>query len=492
MSVIDISPSERRLKELEQENRLYKIILDYISEGVQISDSNEIMVYYNKACEQMENVSREECVGKSVYELYATTGNTQENTIHRNVLKTGVPVVNSCTQYMTNGRIVDIISSTYPFNIGNELTGVFSVIRDASQTRKYLHEIFSLKKYIHNEAKYKEQVKLHYTFDKIVHSSKIMRDTITTAKKVAANNSNVLIYGETGTGKELFAQSIHSASIFFEGPFIAINCAAIPEALLESLIFGTEKGAFTGAVDKIGLFEQAENGTLFLDEINTMSLMLQSKLLRAIQERAFRRIGGKTTRKVFCRIISAVNKDPLVEIANSNLRKDLYYRIAAVTVFIPPLQQREDDILLLANHFVDKFNKIFSSKIKKIDENVEGFFEKYNWPGNVRELEHVIESCMNMVNIGDEVLKKDHFPAYLYDKFFWGGGIDNPPLTIDAEYAAVGYGEGFLKKQLEEAEKRIIKHCLDKNKGNITQAARELGLHRQALQYRIKKMNIRE
>jgi arginine utilization regulatory protein len=494
MDKLDLHSMTERLKQLERENYLFRFILDHISDGVQISDQNLIMIYYNKACEAIENISREDCIGKSSKVIYGTTQHTERVLCLNNVLKNGAPVLGRCNQYLSQGKITNIVASTYPVKIDDDWIGVASILRDTTQVRQYLDEIFSLKRYIHNENKDGLKNSTQYTFDSIIHGSKIMQDTIHLAKKVATNNSNVLIYGETGTGKELFAQSIHNASIFFAGPFIAINCAAIPETLLESLLFGTEKGAFTGALDKSGLFESAENGTLFLDEINSMSINLQSKLLRVLQEKIFRRVGGKTDRKIFCRIITAINKDPLLEIKAGNLRNDLYYRIASVTILIPPLRDRNNDIMLLAKHFVDKFNKIFSANITEINADIVKLFNEYSWPGNVRELEHIVESCMNMINMDDEVLDEKHFPIYLHNKFFCEAPTkkDNYLATCPdslLKNSSDDYGDGFLKEQLENVEKDIIAACLSKNKGNITKTAKELGIHRQALQYRMRKLN---
>lgn len=469
-----------KLRALEQENRWLKTVLDAIHEGVQLSNKEGVTVFYNRACERFEGLRREDVVGKKITEVYDVT---EETSTQLNVLRTGVPVVEQYHQYYTvDGKRVDVIASTYPYYEGNEIVGVYSINRDVTKMKEFMARTIELQRYLSAGKKNDSRSNgTRFSFADIIGNSDVIKQVIAAAQKIARNNSSVLIYGETGTGKELFAQSIHNASLYADGPFIAINCAAIPETLLESLLFGTVKGAFTGAVEAPGLFEQAENGTLFLDELNSMGLHLQAKLLRVIQDKSIRRIGDNTQRTVNCRIISSTNKDPLEAVRDGQIRQDLYYRLSAVTLHLPPLRERIEDVAVLSSYFLQKYNKQFGTSIVSISEQLLDLFMKHPWPGNVRELEHVIESAMNMVDSEEKTLTLSHLPLYLRKRFT--GQIHN--------YQAQVKPSGKLNEILQEVEKKIIEDTLRKNGGNISQTAQDLGIFRQALQYRIKRYNIK-
>lgn len=328
----------------------------------------------------------------------------------------------------------------------------------------------------------------HYTFKDIVGHNKSMVKTIDFAHKIARHNSSVLIIGETGTGKELFAHSIHNGSNFANGPFIAINCAAIPETLVESVLFGTVQGAYTGAINNEGLLYQAHNGTIFLDEINSLNLDSQAKLLRFLQDKTIRSVGDNIPRKISCRVISAVNKDIDEEIKSHKIREDLYYRLATVVLHIPPLKERIDDIPVLVQYFINKYSKEFNNHIKDVDNELMALFINYKWPGNVRELEHVIESAMNFVEKNEKTLRLSHLSTFLQRKFSTVSTkhTNNYNTKTHATYSL----EKPLHEILEEVERQIIVERLIKNCGNISQTSKELGIFRQALQYRIKKYKI--
>ncbi|HHT62569.1 MAG TPA: sigma 54-interacting transcriptional regulator, partial [Clostridia bacterium] len=274
---------------------------------------------------------------------------------------------------------------------------------------------------------------------------------------------------------------LHNYSSHSQEPFIAINCAAIPETLLESSLFGTVKGAFTGAVDNPGLFEQAGKGTLFLDEINSMSPALQAKLLRVLQEKYVRRLGGKTDIPIYCRVISSINVDPWECISRGELRKDLFYRIAVISLYVPPLRERKDDIDILIDYFLKKFQKIYGRRSIKISPEMRIFLMKYQWPGNVRELEHVIESAITMLG-EDKIIKTDHLPQYLKIKL---SQQEQGILDITTREP------GTLSHILAEVESQAIKEALRKYQGNITKAAAALGISRQNMQYRMRKLGIK-
>ena len=318
-----------------------------------------------------------------------------------------------------------------------------------------------------------------YIFDDIIGKSESMQETIAMAKRFAVKKMPVMIYGETGTGKEMFAQSIHNASPYMSGAFVPINCGAIPETLLESTLFGTVKGAFTGAIDSPGLFEKAENGTIFLDEINSMPIALQVKLLRALQEKEVRRIGDTKTRKINCRILSATNKMPMEAIRDGEMREDLFYRLSTGLIFVPPLRERHSDVLLLANEFIQRFQEIFNTNIESLSQEVKDVFLNYDWPGNVRELEHVIEGAMMLVTENDKEITLRHIPENIYHKRDFDI-IDTKKIRKKIN----------LQEETANFEKALIKKALRENRGNITASANSLGIHRNALYRKIEKYKI--
>lgn len=255
----------------------------------------------------------------------------------------------------------------------------------------------------------KRQIKRQYDFSKIIGESDSMRKIINEVKKIASARSNVLLLGETGTGKELIARAIHFNSNRADKPFIPINCSAIPENLLESELFGHVKGAFTGAiVTKKGLFEEASGGTIFLDEIGDLSINLQSKLLRVLEDQEIRPVGGTQSIKVDIRFISATNKDIVSAVKEGSFREDLFYRINVITIKLPPLRERKEDIELLVRHFIQKFSIELGKKVNDIDEEALRYIKKYNWPGNIRELQNVIERAILISD--SSIISSEHLP----------------------------------------------------------------------------------
>jgi DNA-binding NtrC family response regulator len=294
--------------------------------------------------------------------------------------------------------------------------------------------------------------------------------------KVARSEaSTVLVQGESGTGKELVAKWIHYSSNRAEKPFIAINCAAVPATLLESELFGHEKGAFTDAkATKKGLFELADGGTVFLDEIGDMEMGMQAKLLRFLEDRSFRRIGGGRVYTVDVRIISATNKDLQKSIEEKSFRNDLYYRLQVIPIFLTPLRERKEDIIALATHFVELYNKDFNKKVQGIAGMAERMMLDYSWPGNVRELKNVIERAIILGN--DETLLMEHLPLEIVAKAAAQGGAPMaafrlPPEGID----------------IEEVEKELIRQALEITEWNQSKAAKKLNLGIDAFRYRMKK-----
>jgi transcriptional regulator with PAS, ATPase and Fis domain len=302
-----------------------------------------------------------------------------------------------------------------------------------------------------------------------------MKNVLAMMDKVAKSEAaTVLVQGESGTGKELVAKWIHYKSNRADKPFVAINCASVPSALLESELFGHEKGAFTDAkVTKKGLFELADGGTIFLDEIGDMEIGMQAKLLRFLEDRTFRRVGGTKVITVEIRIISATNKDLLKAIEEKTFRNDLYYRLQVIPIFLPPLRERKEDILQLANHFIESFDKEFNKHVKGISSMAEKMLVEYNWPGNIRELKNVIERAIILGN--DETLLLEHLPLEIIAK----GSSAAPPMT-----SIKLPPEGI---DIEEVEKELIHQALETSDWNQSKAAKKLNLGIDAFRYRMKK-----
>ena len=313
-------------------------------------------------------------------------------------------------------------------------------------------------------------LKEKYTFSNIIGKSPVMQDVFDTIRMVSKTQSNILVIGESGTGKELVARAIHVDSDRAGGPFTTIDCATIPAEIMESELFGHEKGAFTGAHEKkIGMLEHANNGTVFLDEIGDLDLNLQKKLLRFLQEREILRVGGAVRIKLNVRIIAATNKDLDQELLQKNFREDLYYRLNVVTIKIPPLRERRDDIPLLANHFLEKLDRVEGKMIKGLDEAVLNAFLSYDWPGNVRELQNVVERayilCPNIT------ISPKYLPAKLQ------------PLS--------GKGpEPFGEMNLVETEKRLVIKALNNTDWNQSKAADVLGISRKQLRTKMKNLGL--
>lgn len=329
----------------------------------------------------------------------------------------------------------------------------------------------------------KGQLKKRYNFDQIVGKSKKMQEVLHSLEKIVDTGVTVFIQGESGTGKELLARAIH-----FNGPrknraFVAVNCAAIPDSLLESELFGHEKGAFTGAVSRrIGKFEQANGGTLFLDEIGDMPASTQVKILRVLQERKFQRVGGAETVEVDVRVISATNKYLEEEMKKGNFREDLYYRICVYPIFVPPLRQRMDDIPELTAFFIEKFNKNYRRRVKAILPRTMDYLINYDWPGNVRELENILER--SFLNSTDGVLAPEHLPITITSF--------KEDLSTSDSYIDLKKVVSLTKKitPLKELEKAVLMQALRLTNYNMSNAASELGIGRTTLYRKLQKYRI--
>ncbi|MBW6463104.1 MAG: sigma 54-interacting transcriptional regulator [Bacillota bacterium] len=454
--------------------------MDIIEDGIHIVDKKGVTVFYSAALEKIENNRSSNVVGKHIREVYKLD---EDSSILLKVLRSGVAVKNHHTTYLTQkGTEINIITNTYPIYNDSEIIGAVSINSNITSNKQLVDTVIDLQRQLYSNV---TKNGTRYTFKDIIGESIAINNAVKLAQRIALNMSPVLIYGETGTGKELFAQSIHNHSLRANGPFLAVNCAAIPETLLESVLFGTSKGAFTGAEDKTGLFEEADQGTLFLDEISSMNITLQSKLLRVIESKMVRRLGGKTDIKVNPRIISAINSDPHLAIKKNRLRQDLYYRLAVVTLSVPPLRDRMSDIPLLMHYFVKTINRIMNKKVRELSPDIVAVFQQHNWPGNVRELQHAVEHAMNYAEDETETLELRHIPPHFLKKYSTTGSDLKDTIDLDGK-------ENSLKEILQQIEIEIIKKTMDKNDHNITRTAQSLGMSRQNLQQRLRRLEIRD
>ncbi|MDR2301038.1 MAG: sigma 54-interacting transcriptional regulator [Deltaproteobacteria bacterium] len=469
---------------------LYEMMLKVVNklkESVIVCDAYSRILLLNEAASTMDSIPVNKVFGMPIGSMYLM--NSDSYLAIPKVIEDKKPLLDLRQRYTTMyGKDVDIVSSNYPIIEGGQTLGGFSVMQDWTQIDELNRRIIDLqsklveKNYPGTKHKPGQALAVKYRFKDIIHISSSMRKVIENCRQVAKSDSSVMIYGETGTGKEMISQSIHGASKRADKSFIAINCAAIPENLLESMLFGTEKGAYTGAERREGLFEQATGGTLLLDEINSMNIGLQSKLLRVLQDGVVRRVGGNTEIRVDVRVLSNINMPPDQAISENRLRRDLFYRLGVVNINLPPLRVRKDDIPLLTNTFIQQLNKKHLKNIADVDAATMELFLTYDWPGNVRELYHVIEHAMNVVPEDTCLITPDHVPEHI-------SGPANPALAPNGE--ANPDGSLSLNQILGDVKTRVLTKALQDNGGNISKTARALGLSRQNLQYRLKKLKVK-
>ena len=475
----DISEKKR----LEEHEQIYKACLDSITDlNLFACDATGTIILYNNASAKSDSVKSHSILGKSMYEVFGQ----ESDTAIRKALSTGEPVLDLESTYDIGGRTVRNLGSAYPIRSGDKIIGAFSINRPYEGVRNLLMRSIALQKQLISVSG-KKHNGTTYDFNSIIGYSEVQRHAVEIAKRAAGSAAPVLIYGETGTGKELFAQSIHNASPDASEPFLAINCAAIPEALLESTLFGTVKGAFTGADNMDGLIEQAGEGTLYLDEINSMSLALQSKLLRVLQERIYRRVGGNKDLPVRCRFISSCNTFPLECVDNGTFRKDLYYRLAVVSIEVPPLRNRRGDVEILVQHFLEMYSQIYGVREIKVSQRLLDYLDKYSWPGNVRELRHIIESSLLQLNPGEDLDFK-HLPDVFLKELEKQN--NRSPNNNWKQMLSIPESKYDLEEKIREFRRSAILEALRECNGNITQAAKKIGYNRSTLQYQIEKLQI--
>ncbi len=414
-------------------------------------------------------------VGKHMLEVFKTL--TEETSSVMRVIKTGEPILNEIQEFPYDSYVVRSINTTMPIKENGKLVGVANMIRYLDGPFKRNEIVIDLKE--------KKDFGIRYHIDDIEGCSESISYLKQKIRMVSETDSAVLIYGETGVGKELVAQSIHGLSSRRNNRFVSQNCAAIPESLLESIIFGTVKGAYTGAENRPGLFEISKGGTLFLDEINSMEITLQAKILRAIEDNEVTRIGSNTPIKTDVRIISALNENPMDCIKNKKLRRDLFYRLSTVEIDIDPLRKRKEDISYMTDYYINYFNKRMNRAIIGIDEDVEKIFSRYEWPGNVRELRNVLEGAFNIAT--SRKIKKKYLPNYLLQEF----DVEGIEMA-DEHIIRWSNGEDFnLDEAIKEYERNIIISALH-NSRNLSEAAKKLGISRQNLNYKLNKHSLLE
>ena len=450
-------------------------IIESIDEGIHFIDKDSNTVIYNNSMAKLEQMNKEEVLNKPFINV-ARTMDIKNSTLLQ-VIKNKKTIKNNVQRYLNkDGKEVTTINTTLPIIVDNELIGALEISKDMTQIQTLTEQIIKLKD-IKNINKHNPE-KLGYEFDDIVGGSDAIKKALTVSKKAAKSDATVLIYGETGTGKELISQSIHYASKRSNKPFIAQNCAALPENLLEGILFGTVKGGFTGAIDRPGLFEQANKGTILLDEINSMPIQLQAKLLRVLQEGYVRRVGGTKDIPVDVRVIATTNENPMDILEEGKIRKDLYYRLNVIYIQIPPLRERGNDIVLLSNEFIEKYNKKLDKNVKAISVEGVKMLRSHYWQGNVRELENTIYSSMSMME-DEKILTEDMI------------NISNHKTNTAENSYIVDIEAKPLDCIIEEIEERYIIEALEKAENNVTKAAAILGLARQNLQYKMKKYNMK-
>jgi len=489
-SIVDIKNYNLKLLTLDPINQsdylkdmvyIYEAIIDSLNDGVLLTNKDGEILIYNKAMEELEKRSRSDMVGKKIWDAYQYMD--PEKSEHMKVFKSKEAIINRYKAHAYNdGNPIYKTYSTIPLENNGETWGVYSISKDETKLRSLLSEISDLKRNFNQMDTEEKEIKnngTRYTFADIVGSSEVTKKVIREAQAVAWLDNSILLVGDTGTGKEVFAQSIHNFGKRKPEPFIGINCSAIPENLLESILFGSVRGAYTGAVDSSGLFEEAGKGTLFLDELNSMPLSMQTKLLRVLQERSVRRVGGKDIYHIKCRVVSAMNEDPYKLIEEGKLRQDLFYRISGYNIYIPKLIERGNDLFSLAKYYILKYNSIMNKNITDVSLELRELMATHPWPGNIRELSHFIENLMIRVDESDNTLRIENIPDYIMDI-----------MRVKSEGLPEIERQINLQDKLDSMEKKIIIEELNKNFWNVLKTARVLGVTRQSLIYRMKKLDI--
>ncbi|MBC2716333.1 MAG: sigma 54-interacting transcriptional regulator [Desulfobacteraceae bacterium] len=443
------SPDE--LKETATE-----IILESISDGVFTVDHNWKIMSFNRAAEEITGIYRNEAIGKHCWEVFRSNM-CESDCALKKTMKEGKSFINTFTHIINSEKkqIPITVSTSLLKDKKGKIIGGVETFRDHTLVEELRKELAA-----------------SYRMGDIVSASPEMKNIFNILPQIAESDSTVLIEGETGTGKELAARAIHNLSMRKENPFVTINCGALPDTLLESELFGYKAGAFTNAVkDKPGLFAIAEGGTLFLDEIGDTSAAFQARLLRVLEEKEFQPLGAVKKEKANVRVIAATNKKLSHLVEEKTFRHDLYYRINVVSLNLPPLKQRMEDILLLVEHFIAKLNRIRGKSVSGIDQQALEILMSHDFPGNIRELENIIEHAFVLCSEGD--INPGHLPA-----------------TFSRQSRAIPEYE-TPDDPVRSAEIRVIMDALKQNNYNRKAAAEDLGMHKSTLFRKIEKLGIR-
>ena len=432
-----------------------EIILDSITEGVFTINKDRVITSFNQAAERITGFSREEAIGQKCFEVFQADI-CQDSCALARTLKTGKNVVDLPVNILNaHGEVIpiEITTAVLKDKQGRMIGGV--------ETFRDLSAIETLRKEITNK----------YTVSDIISKSDLLQNIFNMLPDIAQSDSAVLIQGPSGSGKELMAKAIHNLSPRKEKPFVAINCGALPETLLESELFGYVRGAFTDAKkDKPGKFSQADSGTLFLDEIGDLPPTIQAKLLRVLQEKTYEPLGSNISKALKARVISATNKNLKGLISDNSFREDLYYRLKVVQIDLPTLKKRREDIPLLIDHFVTKFNLRTGKKITRVSPKVLQLLMHYEYPGNIRELENIIEHAFVLCH--GSTIQFAHLPPELHQETGESGLLHSSTDT-----------------KLKKREQELILQTLEKYHGNRTLTAKALGLHATTLWRKLKRIS---
>jgi PAS domain S-box-containing protein len=445
---------------------LLEAVIESTADAISVADEHGNTIMVNPAYTRITGLSPDAVLNKPV-----TVDIAEGESMHLEVLRTGKPARN--VRMKVGPAKKDVIVNVAPVFVDGKIRGSVGVIHDISEIRSLTEELAHARTLI-------RRLEARYTWDDIVGTSAAIASAKELAMRAAETPATVLLRGESGTGKELFAHAIHQASRRSKGRFVRVNCAALPEQLLASELFGYEEGAFTGASrgGKRGLFEEADRGTLFLDEIGDVSPQLQAKLLRALQEKEIMKVGGTAPVPVDVRVIAATNANLEQKIKDGSFREDLYYRLNVLPIRIPPLRKIADDIPLIAKHMLIRLNRDYGRQVEGISAEALDILSSCSWPGNVRELESALGRAMISMKPAEKVIDAVHLPLFECE-------------SIDAAASSSATGEvRSLDRVVSEAEKAAIERALHEANGNREQAAQLLGTAVRNLYYKIKKYGI--
>ncbi|SDM18828.1 sigma 54-interacting transcriptional regulator [Halarsenatibacter silvermanii] len=473
----DITKLQGRLEDARHQLQIFDAILNKVYEGVIIVDQNGYITKFNKAYQEFLGVDEEDMVSEHVTDVI-------ENTRMHKIIQTGEKEVGHIQRIHGN----DMICSRHPIFEGEKIIGAVGIVhfQDIEELRSLAMRLEIMEDHLGKfKGEFKRLQEAKYSFDNILTKNPKMKYLKEMAGRAAENNSSVLIEGETGTGKELFAHAIHEASYRKYGSFIRVNCAAIPRDLLESELFGYEEGAFTGAKEegKPGKFEMADGGTIFLDEISCMPKEMQAKLLRVLEEGEFTRVGSTQSNQLDVRVIAATNENLEKKIQAGDFREDLYYRLNVVRISIPPLRERREDIPLLARKKLKDLIAELTLEEKIFSDQTIKQLKAYSWPGNVRELFNVVERAVNTTD--NRLIQTRHLPEII--------GKEKPDVDEnDQDDIDIDINDDLdLNQNIEELEKKSIKKALEITGNNKSKAAEILGIHRTSLYNKLKKYNLK-